>query len=145
MSTKSSLAYGENFHLYHECLDYDNVYLRLTKTPFQVENDNVTVIIPIHIWETIRHYGEPDLSFCDLTDADILDKVTKEVNERVEEYKKAGDERERSILNILGSLVFGLASSPRHEQIELGVKYYKFERNRQQEIKKKVEQLKNKN
>ena len=145
MSTKCSLSYGENFHLYNECLDDDNVYLRLTKPAFQVDCDNLTVTIPIHIWETIRHHGTPDLSLCDLSDDDILAKVTKEVDERIKEHQNAeGNKNEQAILNILGCLVFGGAEEPRITQIESGISYYKAERSRQQEIKSKIEALKKK-
>ncbi len=145
MSTKCSLSYGESFHLYNECLDDENVYLRLTKPAFQVDCDNLTVTIPVHIWETIRHHGAPDLSLCDLSDDDILAKVTKEVDERIKEYQNAeGNKSKQAILNFCGGLVFGGAEDPKETQIELGVDYYKVERSRQQEIKSKIEALKKK-
>ena len=31
MSTKSTIAHGPNFHLYHEAFDEDNVYLSNSK------------------------------------------------------------------------------------------------------------------
>jgi len=146
MSTKCSLAYGENFHLYHECFDNDNVYLRLINSAFQVDRDNVTVTIPIYIWETIRHFGEPDLSKANLSDAEIFDLVTSKVDERIKEFQEAnGNKQKQAVLNFFGSLVYGGAEEPKETQIELGVEYYKKERSRQQEIQRKIEELRKEN
>ena len=35
MSTKSTIAWGEDFHLYREVFDEDHVYLRLDTTHFE--------------------------------------------------------------------------------------------------------------
>ena len=35
MSTKSTIAYGRNFHLYREALDEDYIYLELEGTKFE--------------------------------------------------------------------------------------------------------------
>ena len=53
MSTKSTLAHGPGFHLYHECFEQDTVYLELEKTHFECYPDRVTVAIPVVAWEVI--------------------------------------------------------------------------------------------
>ncbi len=50
MSTKCSIAYGENFHFYEECFDRSNVYLEIEKTEFKVTSNSVMVQIPINVW-----------------------------------------------------------------------------------------------
>lgn len=60
MSTKATLAYDDDFHLYRECFESDNVYLRLDPgalSAFQTSgvnrNTSVTVGIPIKVWRQI--------------------------------------------------------------------------------------------
>ncbi|NJM74895.1 MAG: hypothetical protein HC852_02890 [Acaryochloridaceae cyanobacterium RU_4_10] len=58
MSTKSSIAYGDNFHLYQEIFDTGAVYLELTDADFEVQSSSgqnrIQVRIPAEIWEIIR-------------------------------------------------------------------------------------------
>lgn len=60
MSTKVTLSHSDDYHLYAECFDNDNVYLRLDPgalSEFQTDGQNravsVTVGIPIKIWREI--------------------------------------------------------------------------------------------
>ena len=43
MSTKATLAYGKNFHFYHEVMDDDHVYLELDTTQFEAGYGRVMV------------------------------------------------------------------------------------------------------
>jgi hypothetical protein len=47
MSTKSTIAYGRNFHLYHEALDEDYVYLELEGTKFEASYNRVKLLTKI--------------------------------------------------------------------------------------------------
>ena len=62
MSTKSSIACGPNFHLYHEAFEQDAVYLELEQAFFEASPNKVTVAIPVVIWEVIRQHAGADLS-----------------------------------------------------------------------------------
>jgi hypothetical protein len=53
MSTKSTLEYGENFHLYVDYMVTETVYLRLTGTDFVARPDSVTVAIPFGLWNRL--------------------------------------------------------------------------------------------
>jgi hypothetical protein len=65
MSTKCTIACGENFHFYREALDDNHVYLELDTTYFEASYRRVMLPIPIHIWETIRHLGGAQLDLAD--------------------------------------------------------------------------------
>ncbi len=146
MSTKCSISYGENHHLYNECFDGDNIYLSLKNCPFEVSNGGVMVSIPLYIWETIRHKGAPDLSKADLTDDQLLQDVELEVDRRIEEYQGVIDnDKLKSWLNFCGLFIFGGADTPREEQVKSGMEYSKVERSRQKVIKSKIEELRKKN
>ncbi len=63
MSTKVSLAHGDGYHVYNECFDDENIYLRLRDVhEFCVEGiteggATVTVSVPVKVWqEMIRAY-----------------------------------------------------------------------------------------
>src|SRR5215467_8630207 len=123
MSTKSTIAHGRNFHLYHEALDEDCVYLELEGTKFEASYSRVMVPIPVHIWEVIRRYPGIDLEYADKTDAEIRDYVEQEVDERLKEYENA-NKRAKALVSLSGSLAFGTADQPRDQQIAKGIEYY---------------------
>lgn len=50
MSTKSSISYSNDHHLYQEIFDVSNVYLRVDHSEFEASNGSVMVQIPIKIW-----------------------------------------------------------------------------------------------
>ena len=88
MSTKSTIAYGRNFHLYHEALDEDYVYLELEGTKFEASYNRGMIPIPVHVWEVIRRYPGIDLKYADRTDAEIRRYVEQEVDERLKCMKR---------------------------------------------------------
>lgn len=49
MSTKITVAYGDNFHLYRESFDEDYIYLEMEGVQFEASYNQVTMPIPIHI------------------------------------------------------------------------------------------------
>lgn len=141
MSTKSTLAYGDTFHFYHEVLDEHYVYLELEGVEYEASYNRVMVPIPIHIWEVIRKRGAPDLELVDKSDEDLLIDVEKYVDERIKEY----EQNPSGYAAFFGCLVYGKASEPRSEQIERGMKYYKARRKQQQEILAAIDALEEKN
>jgi hypothetical protein len=105
MSTKSTIAHGGNFHLYHEAFDEDYVYLELEGTKFEASYNRVMVPIPVHIWEVIRHYPGIDLKYADRTDAEIRRYVEQEIDQRLKRYEEA-NERSKGIVSLSGSFSF---------------------------------------
>jgi hypothetical protein len=140
MSTKVTIAYGPNFHLYHEALDEDYVYLELEGTKFEASYNRVMVPIPVHIWEVIRRYPGTDLKYVDRTDVEIRLYVEKEVDERLKLYEQA-DERSKGLVSLSGSLIFGTADQPRDQQIAAGVEYFTKVREHQRQVKQAIEEL----
>lgn len=142
MSTKSSIAYGDNFHFYKECFDEENVYLELDSVEFNASNNQVTVTIPVAIWEVIRQYDVLNLSLADKSDREIEAMVEQEVDRRIEKYQSTDDERAKQFASLSGSLRYGSADLPRNEQMNTGILYYRQERERQIAIKNQILALK---
>ena len=148
MSTKSTIAHGKDFHFYRECMDEDNVYLELegeSLKEFEVSNGHIMVAVPAEIWLTIRQSGDIDLSFADKTDEEILAYVEQQVDARLidwEQYKEKckadGTESVLTFYSLMGSGVYGGMDEPREDQINQGVKYFEFQRERQKKIKDKM-------
>ena len=143
MSTKCTIAYGKNFHFYHEVLDDNFVYLQLEGVQFEASYNQVTVTIPVHIWEVIRQYEGIDLSWAERTDEEIKDHVEKEVDARIKKYQEAENESEKNMISLCGSLTFGRADEPRQEQIKRGIEEYLGLKKHQQQVKKAIQQLQN--
>lgn len=93
MSTKITVAYGDNFHLYRESLDEDYIYLEMEGVKFEASYNQVMMPIPIHIWEVIRQYPGIDLSWASRTDDEIMRHVEQEVDRRIQKYQQADDEK----------------------------------------------------
>jgi hypothetical protein len=143
MSTKSTVAYGPNFHFYQEVLDENFIYLRLEGVQFEASYNEVTVPIPVHIWEVIRQYPGADLSWADKTDEEVAQYVVQRVDERIKQYQQAETDRQRGFISLCGSLVFGGADSSRQEQIDNGMSYYLKTRDHQKQIQQAIEDLRN--
>lgn len=139
MSTKISHARSENFHLYSEAFDDDRIYLQIEGCEFQAERDRVTVAIPLAIWAVIRERAPVDLSNALLSDEEIQEAVTGTVDRRITKYRETPDGKGREVANLLGAGIYGLASSPRTEQIAQGVQFYQAERERQRAIAAEIE------
>lgn len=143
MSTKASIACSDNFHLYHECFDEENVYLELEGVEFNASPNRVTVTIPVAIWETIRQHSVVDLSYADKSDEEIKIMVEEKVERRIKKYLATSDEKQQNFISLSGSMCYGMADLPRDEQIEKGIEYYFELRERQLTVKNKIEALKN--
>lgn len=143
MSTKSTIAYGDNFHFYHEALDDDHVYLELEGSEFEVGNNRVMVSIPIHIWETIRSLGGARLELVNHTDEDLVAMVEADVDDRIarhEELLRKNPDR-AGLASLCGLFVYGGADDPRQEQIKSGMEHYRRERERQRTVQAAITQL----
>lgn len=144
MSTKATVAHGPNFHLYHEVLDEDYVYLEVEGTHFEASYNRVMVPIPIHVWEVIRHYQGVDLKYADKTDLELRELVEREVGERLKLYEEA-NEGTKDLVSLSGALAFGRADQPREQQMAAGIGYFTKVREHQREIKQAIAELKQAN
>ncbi len=145
MSTKVTVAYGENFHLYKEILDENFIYLEIEGVQFEASYNRVMMPIPVHIWEVIRQYEGTDLSWALRTDEEIVRYVEQEVDKRIQKYQQAENEKSKRLIALLGSIPYGNADTPRQQQIEKGIAYFKSLREHQQQICQAIEELKQTN
>ena len=141
MSTKITVAYGDNFHLYRESLDEDYIYLEMEGVRFEASYNRVMMPIPIHIWEVIRQYQGIDLSWAAKTDEEIMRHVEQEVDGRIQKYQQADNEKYQRLIALLGSIPYGSADTPRQQQLDQGIAYFHRLREHQQQIKQAIEQL----
>ena len=141
MSTKVTVAYGENFHLYQEVFDEDYIYLELEGVKFEASYNRIVMPIPIHIWEVIRKYQGIDLSWASRTDESILQYVEEEVDKRIQKFQQAENQKNQRLIALLGSMPYGSADTSRQQQIEKGIDYFKNLREHQREIKQAIEDL----
>ncbi|MBK1875605.1 hypothetical protein [Pelagicoccus mobilis] len=101
MSTKSGITHGSGFYLYKECFEDDRIYLRLEKPQFEATPDELTLSIPIEIWEHIRHYKAMETPYAKLSNAE-LDTMAKVLAKQAREAsRKEGRERIFGALNPL--------------------------------------------
>lgn len=144
MSTKSSLAYADEVHLYEELTDLSGaVYLNLRgeDLDFTASPSGVTVRIPLHVWHAIRQVAVP-LDHAEKSDEDLLRMVEEQVDERIREYQAAEKPNVKAFLSFAGSLLFGETTDPRETQVQTGLDYFKAERKKQQEIIRRAQTIK---
>jgi hypothetical protein len=78
MSTKCSLAWGKKFHAYTDCLEkHAFVHVEITGAEFDASPGQVTVRIPMPIWEHIRTYSPARYDLADLTDGELRQLARK--------------------------------------------------------------------
>jgi hypothetical protein len=53
MSTKVSISYGKDHHLYQEIFDVSNVYVQISGHEFEANNKSVMIQIPIKAWRSM--------------------------------------------------------------------------------------------
>lgn len=142
MSTKSSLAYGDKFHLYAECFDDNNIHLEL-EGEFEAVSGRVIVSIPLEIWEVIRHHTNVDLSLVDKSDGDIGYEVVKFVKDRMVKVEAAKAEgREPGLIAVSGCMVYGSTEDPIETQIQSGFDHMIERRTQQRALRDKIRTLK---
>ncbi len=114
MATKLTLAFGPDFHLYHDAADDAHVYLELQAVG--------VVSIPVQVWEVIRRYPAADLSLAEMSDAQLRREVERQVAARM-----AGD--------------FGPTDAPREAQIAKGLAVMTARREQQRWIRQAIAEL----
>jgi hypothetical protein len=139
MSTKSSIACGPNFHLYHEAFEQDAVYLELEQAFFEASPDKITVAIPVVVWEVIRQYAGADLSWAVKSDEEIRQWVGHEVDERIALSQAAT--ANRAFFRGGRDLAFGSVDDPREMQLKHGLAYCFEMREKQRQLIAQVNEL----
>lgn len=82
---------------------------------------------------------KPFFPLIEMSDEQLLDKVTSDVDERIEEYK--GRQDKNSLLELSGLLNYGAVDDPRDKQIESGMKYYRAARLAETKTKLEMDKL----
>ncbi len=141
MSTKCSIAHGDEFHLYNECWEDDCVYLRLnTLRGLTVEEGQVTLRIPIHVWECVRQHPGTSLRLATMTTAQVRAEVEKETDALIRDYATARKDH-KTTKQYLGFMKDWGANKSRHEQVATALKKRLAERARQRRIVARVAKL----
>jgi hypothetical protein len=141
MSTKSTIAYGPTFHLYHDLVDERYVTLELEGVPFHASYDKVVVPIPVHVWETIRMHPGVDLSLADASDDDLRERVERDVDERLARLVALPEGAQRGLATVFGMIPYGMADTPRADQVEHGMTYFRERRAYQQQVRRAIDRL----
>ena len=140
MSTKSTITHGNTFHFYRECFDDDHVYLELEGTQFEAGYNRVMIPIPVHLWEHLRRYPGETFDHADLSDDDIRRCVERDVDGRIEDYRRAVDVK-KGLVSMIACFPYGPAADARQDQIARGIKFYRDRRTRRREVLAAVETL----
>ena len=141
MSTRATIAHGKNFHLFQDLGDHQHIYLELDTTNFEAGYGQVTVPIPVHVWEAIREFPGVRLDLAGLSDAQLRQRVEQGVDERIRAWRAAKGERSKNMLSFCGSMAYGPASDTRTKQLRHGLAYYRRERKWQREVKAAIKKL----
>lgn len=141
MSTKATIAYDKNFHLYEEMGDPNHIYFELETNNYEAGYGRVMIPIPVHIWEVIREFPGVRLELASLSDAQLREKVEKEVSERTQRWKEAKKRGEKISFVLSWSPAYGEASNPRAKQIRKGLGHYRQQRKWEREVKAAIEKL----
>ena len=140
MSTRSTLAHGPSFHLYHDLIDRDHVYLEIEGTKVEADYGRTIVPIPMHIWEVIRRYQGIDLQLADKTDDELRQYVEQELDARLTWYGQL-DEKVKRMAAIAGSVTWGGADQPRGVQLTKGLEYFTRLREHQRQVQQAIAEL----
>lgn len=110
MSTKSTIWYGEDWHLYHEAFDNQNVYLEF---PGGGALQGAAIQIPLHIWKAFREAEVDGLEFVGISEDELRAKAEAAVDEHRAYLATATGQLSR----LFGSLTFGPPESTRDEMV----------------------------
>jgi len=87
MSTKSSIAYGEKFHLYTDFLDQGYVWLELSQPlKFRADQHAVAVRLPLALWEYLRTFAIAETDLAAKTDAELRALAKERCEAAVQRY-----------------------------------------------------------
>jgi hypothetical protein len=130
MTIKTTIAYGKNFHFYHEGVDKRQVYLELEDVVYDAGYRRVMVAIPIDVWETIRGLAAANFDLVNSSDEELQRLAEKSVEFRIAKYQKILKTKpeEADAVCFENAMIFGSADEPKDKQVHRGVQFYKTER-----------------
>ena len=119
MSTRITLWYSEDLHLYQDGFDDENVYLEIRSQYF----DALVVKIPLSAWKEMRqHTIQPAERFMDMTDEELLLEAEREVDEHRARLAAQPDSK---LNGLFGIFTFGSAESTRDEMVRNFLRAYR--------------------
>lgn len=133
MSTKCTLASGDNFHLYEDSVERllddeppRSLYLALKGVDFEASPGELTVEIPVHIWEYIRLFSTVGYDLVELSDLELVELAKA----RAEQYhrlcsKKSGNGLYKKDVTAIEDIV-GQFKKTRAWQMEMKAGLQKF-------------------
>lgn len=116
MSTKQTLWYSDEFHLYSEGLDDENIYLEVNSPAFE----KLVLKIPLMAWKEMRKQTiQPAEQYLNMSDDELIEEALRKVDDHRAELAKIQETGpEHAGLSIMfGSFVFGPPESSRDEMI----------------------------
>lgn len=129
MSTKNTLFYNDNFHIYTDFSDSCSIYLKLNKS-------DLTLLLQLKIEDFLK------ISKC--VNLESLEKQANLTDEQIRTYcEKRVEERidQDSFASLFGFCIFGSNKLPKQEQIENGVSFLIKKRNELKEIKNSLSNI----
>jgi len=89
MSTKSTITYGKEFHLYTDCFDEAHVWLSLDQpVEFEANPHAVTVRLPLALWEYLRTFTTAETDLADKTDAELRALAAERLAATARQYRE---------------------------------------------------------
>lgn len=141
MSTKHTIAHGEDFHLYRDAFEDGHVFLRIDNGLFEASPDGVTVRLPLHVWEYLRTFPGAELAAAQLSDEQIEQEAIAAVEARLARVS-ASPPGQRGLIELGGAFSMGPADLPREEQIRHMAEQLKREREKQRAVLARIDALK---
>ena len=124
MSTRSTLWYSDEFHLYKEAGDNSHVYLEVRSPHFE----ELVLRIPLAAWKEMRqHTIQPSERYLDLSADELRKEAEREVDahrERLDSIRKE-DGPGQALLMSSGILQYGPPDSSREEMVESFLRHYR--------------------
>jgi hypothetical protein len=123
MSTRLTLWYSDEYHLYQEGFDDKNVCLEIRSPLFE----SLILKIPLTAWKEMRQQTiQPNERYLDFTEEELLAEAEREVDAhraQLDEIREEGG-KHTGLRMMLGSFVFGSPDASRDEMIQHFVACY---------------------
>src|SRR5690349_2828875 len=101
MSTKSTLWYDGEYHLYQEGFDHEHVYLDIQSSHFA----ELTLKLPLPVWKELRkHTIQPDEEYLDLSDEQLRAEAVTAVDKHRKWLEENNDSRLASLFGFFCSV-----------------------------------------